>query len=76
MEKGDNMQEVFVGFVDREIVVYRPGTAEVAMVTSSLDEALAFARGEWPDLGIRVILSEDAWDHFAHFTPRCADCCR
>ncbi len=56
------MQKVCVEFVVGEAVVYRPGTSEVVTTTPSLKDALAFARAEWPNLGVRVILSKNAGD--------------
>ncbi len=54
------MRETYVECMDHEVLVYVPGTTEVAIATPSLEEALAFARAEWPDLGVRVILPKDA----------------
>ncbi len=54
------MKEVYVEFVDREVVVYLPGTTKVATTKPSLEEALVFERAEWPDLEIRVTCSQDA----------------
>ncbi len=53
------LQEVFIEFVGHEVVVFRPSTTEVVIVKSAFEDALAFARAKWPDLGIRVIKSKD-----------------
>ncbi len=69
------MKEVHVECMDHEVLVYVPGTMEVAIATPSLEEALAFARAEWPDLGVRVILPKDACDFIMQWPPKCPQCC-
>ncbi|OLS14839.1 MAG: hypothetical protein RBG13Loki_1521 [Promethearchaeota archaeon CR_4] len=55
--QGGGIHQVFVEIIDVGVVVFHPGTSEVATEKSTLDEALAFARAEWPDCGIRVVRS-------------------
>ncbi len=63
------MKEVCIEFVDEEMVVYEPGTSVVITSEPSLEDALAFARAEWPDLGIRVVFSRDARELINQFPP-------
>ncbi len=69
------MVEVFVEIVAGEAVVYRPGTPDVVKIKLTLEEALAFMRAEWPDLGIRVIISKDLADLITQFPSKCVQCC-
>ncbi len=69
------MRETCVEFMGDEVVVYFPGTSDVAITKPSLEEAFAFARAEWPDLGVRVILSKDIRDLIPQFPPKCSLCC-
>ncbi len=71
----DDMRETYVEFMDHEVLVYFPGTTQVAITTPSLEEALAFARAEWPDLGVRVVLPKDACDFITQCPPKCPQCC-
>ncbi len=61
------MIDVFVEIVAGEAVVYRPGTPDVVKIKPTLEDALAFARAEWPDLGIRVIFPKDVHDLITRF---------
>ncbi len=56
-----NVVEIFVEIVDGEAVVYRLGTPDVVMIRPAFEDALAVARAEWPDLGIRVISCKDIY---------------
>ncbi len=68
------MAEVCIEYVEGEVVIYHPGTMVVTNKCSSLDEALAFARGEWPDLGIHLITSMDVGMLLDQTPPKCAHC--
>ncbi len=69
------MVEVFVEIVDGEAVVYRPGMSDVVKINPTVEDALAFARAEWPDLGIRVIISKEVRDLITRFPSKCVHCC-
>ena len=45
--------------VGEEVVIYMPGTTNVAITCPTIEAALAHARAEWPANGIRVITSVD-----------------
>ena len=68
------MKEVCIEFVDAEVVVYEPSSSVVVTTKPSLEEALAFARVEWPDLGIRVVFSRDVRELLSQSSPKCAHC--
>ncbi len=68
------MREVFIEFTPEGVVVYRPGTFAAAATFPTIEEALALARAEWPDLGIRVILSRDVRAMVNVTLPKCAHC--
>ncbi|OLS15844.1 MAG: hypothetical protein RBG13Loki_0527 [Promethearchaeota archaeon CR_4] len=48
------MKETFVEIVGDLVVIFHPETGEEVVELESLDEALTYARSEWPDLGIRI----------------------
>ncbi len=68
------MVEVFVEIVDGEAVVYRPGTPDVVKIKPTFEDALAFARAEWPDLGIHIFCSRDVEKLVGQLPPKCAHC--
>ncbi len=68
------MNEVYIEFVDAEVIVYEPGTSVVVTSKPSIEEALAFARVEWTDLGIRVVFSRTVRELLNHSSSKCAHC--
>ncbi len=69
------MVEVFVEIIAGEAVVYHPGTADVVKIKPTFEDALAFARTEWPDLGIQVVNSRNIRDLIIEFPSKCTHCC-
>ncbi len=67
-----DMSEVFIEFTDAGVVVYRPSSLIAVATVLTLEEALALARAEWPDFGIRVVFSLNVRAMVTITPPECA----
>ncbi len=68
------MLEVCIELAGAGVVVYRPGTTEVTATLPSREDAIAYARAEWPALGIRVVVTRGARGLALQLPPRCVHC--